>query len=100
MNTTRINKSLSLILCIVLIAAMALMAVGCSNNAISNENSQAPYASGSVLGKGAAAFDFVVVDAEGKESTFEIKTEDLTESGYPVSNIMLRKDYEAMQNAQ
>lgn len=32
--------------------------------------------------------------------TFEIKTEDLTESGYPVSKIMLRKDYEAMQNAQ
>lgn len=32
--------------------------------------------------------------------TFDIKTENLTESGYPVSKIMLRKDYESMQNAQ
>ena len=65
MNTTRCNKALSLILCVVLIAAMALTAVGCSN-AITNPNSQAPYASGSVLGEGKTAFDFVVVDAEGK----------------------------------
>lgn len=77
MNTTRFQRSLSLILCVVLIAAMALTAVGCSN-AISNANSQAPYASGSVLGEGATTFDFTVVDAEGKEASFTVKTDKAT----------------------
>lgn len=32
--------------------------------------------------------------------TFEIKPEELTEHNLPISKIMLRKDYEALQNAQ
>lgn len=62
MQTARFKKVLSLILCIVLIAAIALFA-GCSGN---KENS---------LGEGEKSFTFIVTDGEGEEETFEISTD-------------------------
>ncbi len=64
MQKKRFSRSLSLILCVVLIAAMALFAAGCGD---SNDN---------VLGKGDTGFTFTVTDPSGKESTYEILTDE------------------------
>ena len=58
-------KNLKKILSMFLIAAMVMvMAVGCGKS--------------NVKGSGAHQFKFVVVDAEGKETNFEIKTDKAT----------------------
>ena len=79
MNTMRWNKSLSCILCMVLIAATALFASGCSDNKQTLKNDSAstviPVESGSVLGKGATQFTFLIVDKEGKETSVEVHTD-------------------------
>ncbi len=79
MQKTRFNKSLSFIVCLVLIAAMALFASGCSGNQTTAESS-APtaaqsYPDGAVLGEGATQFSFTVTDLEGAESSFTIQTD-------------------------
>lgn len=66
MQKKRFSQSLSLILCVVLIAAMALFAAGCGDN---ND------AQGNVLGEGDTGFTFTVTDAGGKETTYEILTD-------------------------
>lgn len=61
MQTATLKKMLSCILCIVLIAAMALCTTGCNgSNASTGEK---------------VSFTFIVVDTEGKESTFQITTD-------------------------
>ncbi len=76
MQKTQMKKLLSLILCMVLIAAMALTATGCSDkNTQTAEITSASYESGSVLGEGAVSFIFTVTDGEGKESIFEVRTD-------------------------
>lgn len=91
MNNMR--KLLSLVLCIVLIAAMALFATGCSDKtpaetpqtgdgatAMTNPDAtnatQAP-ASGEVIekGEGKTAFNFEVTDLDGKTTKFLVKTD-------------------------
>lgn len=78
MNKTRLLKSLSLILCCVLIAAMALFATGCEadNNDI-NADANVGQTSGdvTVMGEGETVFDFAVVDKDGNETNFEIHTD-------------------------
>ena len=79
MHMTRLKKTLLLFVCIVLIAAMALFAGGCSGSK-TNAADPAPQTTvvaedGSVLGEGAASFTFTVTDAEGKETTFQIHTD-------------------------
>lgn len=76
---TNFKKSLSLCLLLVLIAAMALFAVGCSDN----RNLETPKtdsiadttAEVTVLGEGQNVFDFKVTDFDGKETAFEIHTD-------------------------
>lgn len=76
MQKTQMKKILSLILCMVLIAAMALTVTGCSDKITQTpEVTSASYESGSVLGEGATSFTFTVTDREGKESTFEVRTD-------------------------
>ena len=80
MQMKRISKALSFILCIVLIAAMALFTVGCTSTAqsstpASSEASGLPYADGTVLGEGSTVFPFVVVDKDGNETNLEIHTD-------------------------
>ena len=65
MQTARLKKVLSLILCMVLIAAMALF-VGCSGKDKSDAT------------EGEKSFTFIVVDGEGNEESFEISTQAAT----------------------
>ena len=77
MNKTRLLKSLSLILCCVLIAAMALFATGCEadNNADNSANVGQTSGDVTVMGEGETVFDFAVVDKDGNETKFEIHTD-------------------------
>ena len=78
MNKFSMKKLLSILLCIALIAALALSTVGCSNNDNTAPATTAE-ASGVVsMGEGETSFLFNVVDPEGKESHFEIHTDEKT----------------------
>ena len=80
MIMTRMKKSLSLILCMVLIAAMALFAAGCGNSSDAEVSSPSDVATnvpadGSVLGEGEKQFTFSVTDLDGNEVSYEIHTD-------------------------
>lgn len=79
MNQTRITKLLSFILCVALIAAIALTAVGCNteNTPEGSGTSGVPtdQAAPTVKGEGATVFYFNVVDKDGNETKFEIRTD-------------------------
>ena len=78
MNKFSMKKLLSILLCIALIAALALSTVGCSKNDNAAPATTAE-ASGTVsMGEGETMFLFNVVDPEGKESHFEIHTDEKT----------------------
>ena len=66
MMNNSLKKLLSMILCVVLVAAMALFATGCM------ENGKEEAAGESV------SFTVIVVDLEGKETTYEITTTETT----------------------
>ena len=74
MKKTQFTKLLSFALCIVLIAAMALLA-GCNDNTITSEGVSSDVTESP---KAQKSFTFVVVDTEGKETSFEITTEKAT----------------------
>lgn len=71
MKKTQIRNLLSFILCIVLVAAIALMTSECNDNA--NQDALSSTAADTVS-KSEVKFTFVVVDTEGKETSFEIST--------------------------
>ena len=84
MNKNSMRKPLSFILCIVLIAAMALLAAGCSNNKPTetpgtSETTQPTQATipadVTVKGEGATSFYFNVTDLDGKVTKFLVKTD-------------------------
>ena len=70
MKKTRIFKLLSVLLCIVLIAAMALLA-GCNDNTTTSELVSSGITE---TQKAEKSFTFVVVDTAGEETSFEITT--------------------------
>lgn len=74
MKKTQFTKLLSFAFCIVLIAAMALLA-GCNDNTITSEGASSDVTESP---KAQKSFTFVVVDAKGKETSFEITTEKAT----------------------
>lgn len=78
MQMTRLKNRLSLIVCIVLIAAMALLATGCNGNKDTSGSSvpdtTVSQPQSNVLGKGETKFTFTVTDAEGKETTYQVST--------------------------
>lgn len=85
MKMTRNKKALSFVLCIVLIAAIALFTTACNDNKTNDtttttENTvsttEAPKAT--VLGEGETKFTFTVTDLEGKEAVFKINTDKKT----------------------
>jgi len=79
MQKSQMKRILSLILCMVLIAAIALFAAGCSEKTTQPEEiASATFENGSILGEGATAFTFTVTDGDGNESIFEIKTDKAT----------------------
>ncbi len=71
------KKFTSLLLCMMLIVAMALTA-GCGGKKQDENASGQELFQGGVLGEGKTTFDFVVVDKEGKETSFEIHTDKTT----------------------
>ncbi len=84
MQKTRLKKSLSLFLCIVLIAAMALSTSGCRDTG-SDIHSDNPLVTGGVsqtesniLGEGNTEFLFTVTDVDGNETSYEIHTNKTT----------------------
>ena len=68
-------KRLSLILCIVLAAALALTGCG-AQEAPAAETTV--YESGATIGEGDTAFTFTVTDGEGEEASFTVNTDDET----------------------
>ena len=78
MKRNSLKKWLSVIGCIVLIAALALTITGCG----SKEEAETPGAQttgdATVMGEGATVFQFSVVDLEGNETKFEIHTDETT----------------------
>ncbi len=71
-----IRKSLSLLLCLVLITAMALTTTACNDNNGANISS-AVSASSEVkeMGEGKNSFSFIVTDKDGNKSSFLINTD-------------------------
>lgn len=75
MKMTHLKTVLSFILCIVLIAAVALTTTGCNENTETPETTTIAQAEVKVLGQGKNKFSFTVVEADGKETEFEINTD-------------------------
>lgn len=77
MKKTRFFKLLSIALCIVLIAAIALM-TGCNDNpnpnAVSSMSDAATNLEVKNVGEGDTQFDFTVTDKDGKETAFVVST--------------------------
>lgn len=85
MKMTRTKKALSFILCIVLIAAIALFTTACNDNKTNDTTTTTNSAVSTtetpqvtVLGEGETKFTFTVTDLEGKETVFEINTDKKT----------------------
>ena len=76
MKMTRINRALLFVVCMVLIAATALFATGCGNNASETvEPVTVVMENGAVLGEGSKQFTFTVEDGEGNETTATINSD-------------------------
>ena len=75
MNKTSMNQWLSLILCVALIAAIALTAVGCEQEPAETPATEDGTAVATVKGEGATVFYFNVVDKDGSKTAFEIHTD-------------------------
>ncbi len=78
MKKHSMKKMLSLILCAVLIAAMALIVTGCSGTKAPNPWETKTFTDGDVLGEGSKEFTLIVVDGDGTESSATIRTEKTT----------------------
>ena len=79
MQKTKFLKSLSLIVCIVLIAAMALFTTGCKGNKDGQSSTGSADSSSQItpeaLGEGKTEFNFTVTKSDGKELSYVIHTD-------------------------
>ena len=71
------------LLCAMLVAIVSFTAVGCGNNSESNDGNKKEEQTqeekkDNVLGEGQTKFTFVVVDQDGKETNFEVRTDKKT----------------------
>ena len=73
MKMYSMKKCLSLIACIVLIAAMALCTIGCSNGETTEQPDIAQLPA-QKIGEGDTVFYFVAVDLEGVSTKYEVHT--------------------------
>lgn len=80
--TKTFTKILSLILCIVLIAATALLATGCSDNNADVQDNGGVVQDGNTdvisVGEGETQFGFTVVDKDGNTTVYEVHTDKTT----------------------
>ena len=72
------KKLLSILLCIALIAAMALCTAGCGSKDAPETTVSAGADGATSMGEGQTAFRFTVVDADGKETAFDVHTDETT----------------------
>ena len=78
MKMTHLKTVLSFILCIVLVAAIALFTTSCNDNKKETPSTASTTVSVSettVLGEGKKQFAFTVTDYDGNETAFEIHTD-------------------------
>lgn len=77
MKKTNLKSILSFIVCMVLIAAMALFTIGCNDNSTSSDTTDTILNETDIreLGDGATQVSFTVVDQNGKEAHFIIHTD-------------------------
>ena len=73
----RMNLAHKLILCMVLIAALALMAVGCSKTGETAET-PAEAVTATPIGEGDATFDLTVTKADGSKTAYAVSTDETT----------------------
>lgn len=73
MKMTTFKKTLSFILCIVLITAVALTAIGCNDNKTTYDT--VTVSDGAILGEGATEIPLEIVDGEGKAINVTVKTD-------------------------
>lgn len=76
MKKTNLKKILSLMLCVVLIAAMALLA-GCGENP-EEEALTKVVTDGAIVGEGAVSFPLVITDGEGNVVNVTVNTDEKT----------------------
>ncbi|MDO4460051.1 MAG: DUF4430 domain-containing protein [Clostridia bacterium] len=79
-------KLISLILCFVLVAAMALFTTGCATEKASVDTTASQSIDGKTFGEGAKSFTFEVVDTEGNSQKATIKTDAQTVGDALVEN--------------
>lgn len=75
MKTRSVKKTLSLILCMVLIVAMALFTNGCKESTNDAAAETAVSLEGGDIGEGSREFAFTVVDKDGNETAFTVHTD-------------------------
>ena len=78
MKQTKFLKVLSFMLCIVLIAAMALCTTACNDNKTQEPVETTASQSVTEIGKGAKEFTFVVALADGTQTKYAVKTDKKT----------------------
>ncbi len=76
---TQLKKLLSLFLCIVLIAAVALFTIGCNDNETGDGEEKETFETSAEpkvneVGEGDTQFSFVVADIDGNEVAFTVRT--------------------------
>ena len=92
MKMTKFTKLLSLLLCMVLVAAMTLTAVGCGDK---NPGETTAITEGAVFGSGAVEFTFIVTDKAGGQTSCTVKTDKTT-----VGDALLEHNLIAGENGQ
>ena len=75
MNKAITIKWLSFILCVTLIAAMAMTFTGCKQGPNETPSTEGETVAPTALGEGATTFCFNVVDKDGSKTSFEIHTD-------------------------
>ncbi len=76
MKTRNLKQVFCSIICIVLIAAMALLTAGCAEKAYGENSVPQSVAEGaSQIGEGATKFNFAVIGADGRQAEFIISTD-------------------------
>lgn len=83
MQKTKFKRILSIILCIVIVAAISLFALGCTDkNDTETDSAQTTVSNVSetpeVIGQGEKKFFFIAEDKEGKETKWEVHSDDDT----------------------
>lgn len=83
MQKTKFKRILSIILCIVIVAAISLFALGCTDkNDTETDSAQTTVSNVSetpeVIGQGEKKFFFVAEDQEGKETKWEVHSDEYT----------------------